>query len=425
MVRTAKRTLGMLGCGTVGAEVIHSLLHRSSAPVSIKRVAVRDISKRRPIGPVAKRLTTDWREVVDDPEIEVVLELMGGETPALAAIKRALENGKSVITANKLVLSRHGHDLHEIAAGRGAFLGFRATLAGIHPIIFYLHSSIPSGKTIRSVHAVLNGTCNFVLDTMESRGVTFDEAVRRAQNAGFAEADPSLDVDGIDTMNKITIINRLIYGAFRGDAATIERNGLREGIREITPQDLAFASELGYCVKLLGIIENVNGFRSVRAHPALVRKDHPLAVLRGAENGIVIVDEYAEESCWTGLGAGAKPTRIAVLQDLYEWGQGRRSISPLPSKTFKFLPSDQLVCKYFLRFTVIDRPGVLAQISRVLWKNHISISAVVQKERREGDRVPLIITTHDARERNVRRAFGTILKLAVVKSPSTFIRIVV
>lgn len=418
------RGIGLLGCGTVGSEVVRQLHRGRAHDLIVRRIAVRDLRKRRDIGKAAGLLTREWKKVVDDPDVNVVLELMGGEQPALSAIRRALEKGKSVITANKLVLSRHGRELYALARRRKAYLGFRATIAGIHPMIFYLHYSIPAGKSIRSIHAVLNGTCNFVLDEMDSSKVSFEAAVRSAQEKGFAEADPSLDVEGRDTFHKISIIHQLIYGVSAANRDITPRKQLCEGITRVSPLDLTFAGELGYRIKLLGTIDVANGSRQIRVHPALVPKDHVLALLKGAENGIVIIDEYGERSGYTGLGAGAKPTRIAVLQDLHEWAAGQPGLLPAESRSLSLLPPEAIACKYFLHFTAVDRPGVLAQISKILWHHGISISAVIQKERRQGNRVPLIITTHETRERAMQRAFKAILKLPVVKAPSTFLRIV-
>ncbi|MBI2890512.1 MAG: homoserine dehydrogenase [Nitrospirae bacterium] len=418
------RGVGLLGCGTVGGEVAGYLVRERSAQFKIHKIAVREPGKPRRLGRLKDRLTTDWREVVDHPDVDVVLELMGGEQPAFAAMKRALERGKAVVTANKLVLSRHGRELYDLARRQGVYLGLRATIAGIHPMIFFLHLALPAGKSIRSLHAVLNGTCNFVLDEMESASRSFEDAVRVAQKLGYAEADPSLDVLGRDTFHKISIIHQLVYGVSAADGRISPDRGLCEGIDRITAEDLHFAAELGYRVKLLGTIESVEGRRSIRVHPALVPKEHVLALLKGAENGMVMVDDYGEKSGYTGLGAGAKPTRIAVLQDLHAWAAGQAGVLPGEGRTLNLLPADEIASKYFLKFTVIDRAGVLAQISRVLWRHNISISAVIQKERREGDRVPLIITTHETMERSMRRSFKEILRLSVVRSPSTFLRIV-
>jgi homoserine dehydrogenase len=429
--RAPARRVGVLGFGAVGSGVIRRLLEGAAPGLELARVAVRDRTKRRPVRVPAPVLTEDALDVVRDASVDVVVEATG-DRAARTWILEALRHGKDVVTANKAVVADHWLEIFREARGRGRRVGIRATFTGCHPIMTYLQRARGSAKKIERIRAVLNGTCNLVLDLV-GEGRTFDEAVREAQRRGVAEADPSDDVGGTDTMYKVKILLHLMYGvpALKGEIPT-------EGIRPVEADDIAYARELGYEVKLVGAIDDDGGRVWARVHPALIPRDHFLAALKGVQNGIVIEDAYGEVAGWMGDGAGTNATAVAIMNDLLE-PPPAEEFAPAPEAARRILalaPIEAIRAPWYLRLDLVDRAGVLARVASVLARQMISISAVIQKPARAGApaetgraggrsaTVPVVILTHAAEERAVRAAVARLRRLREVRGEARTIRII-
>lgn len=421
--RSPARRVGVLGFGAVGSGVIRRLLEGAAPGLELARVAVRDRTKRRPVRLPPGALTEDALEVVRDPRVDVVVEATG-DRAARGWILEALRHGKDIVTANKAVVADHWLEIFREARMRGRRVGIRATFTGCHPIMTYLQRARGSAKRIERIRAVLNGTCNLVLDLVGD-GRTFDEAVREAQRRGVAEADPSDDVDGIDTMYKVKILLHLMYGvpALKGSIPA-------EGIRGIAPDDVGYARELGYAVKLVGAIDDDGARVWARVHPALVPDDHFLAKLRGVQNGIVIEDAYGEVSGWMGDGAGTNATAVAIMNDLLEPPPADEFAPGAARRILALAPIEAIRAPWYLRLDLADRAGVLARVASVLAREGISISAVIQKPARgrpssgRSPSVPVVILTHAAEERSVRAAVARLRRLREVRGEARTIRIV-
>jgi len=403
--------IGVIGMGTIGSGLVRYLHKNKSDKYKLVMVAEKDRKKWHRSGIPQNILTDDYKLVIDDERIGTVVELIGGEEPALTIAKKTLNTGKNFITANKVLISSYGEELFRIAQRNNCYIGFRASIVGGHPIMSYLKNAYVSGKRIKRIFAVLNGTCNFILDEMEKSGVGFDVALKKAQGLGIAEPDPTLDIDGWDTLYKLKIIMHLTLGIAHKDKI------YREGIKNIDPIDIIFAKEFGYRIKLLGMLEIID--RSVYASvlPVIIPEGKILAKLNGPQNGVEIEDEDGEMSGWIGAGAGVIPTRFAIMQDIKDAINGIPPFFPEKKQDeFKFGNNDNITSKFFLRFTARDKPGVLAQMSKILWKNRINISSVIQKGEGmgSGSYVPVIIITHLTKEGNVRKAYSEIRKLSCI-----------
>lgn len=413
--------IGVAGFGTVGSGLVEYILKEGKSRYELKRILVRNPRKVRKVKVPASLLTTDFRDLTHNPEVDVVVEVIGGREPAYTIAMDALSNGKHFITANKILMVEKGEKLFKLAEKKGVFLGYRGTIVGLHPILHYLRNSIAAGKRIKKLYAVLNGTCNFILDEMERTGADFKSVLKVAQELGYAEPDPTLDVEGWDTLYKLNIVLYLLYGIRR-------YNIHREGITHLDASDLRFASELGYRIKLLGMLNREDGGYSICVRPALIPQTSLLAKLKGAENGVEIEDETGEISGWMGQGAGVVPTRIAIMQDLEDIYNERTTLFPSYENVeeLKLLNVERSSSKYYIRIQAKDKPGVLAKISRILGRHNINISAVIQKESGEGKKryVPVIILVDRTPEENMNRAFSEIKKLDCVSSKgSKFIRV--
>ena len=428
--------LGMIGGGTVGSGVFHALqlnggllASRIGVSVKVRKVAVKAFNEPRPYPIPRPVMTTDWQAVIRDPQVDVVAELAGGTTVARSMILAALKLGKPVVTANKALLSAHGEELFAAARRHGTNLYYEASVCGGIPIIKALREGFV-GNRITHLYGIVNGTCNYILTRMKLEGADFAAVLKDAQAQGYAEAEPSLDVDGFDAQHKIGILASLAHGFWAKPKEIYV-----EGIRAITRADIQFAGQLGYTIKLLGIIKRVGGRGSkarvqVSVYPTLVPNSHVLASVNHVFNAVFVRGDVVGDTLFYGRGAGKDATASAVLSDLADaaldlkFGTKHRVPPFVPhERDGAVVPMDEVVSRYFVRLNVVDQPGVLAQISAIFGRAHIGISSVIQPESREGASVPLILMLHDAPNGAVTRALKKIGKLAVVRSKPVMIRV--
>jgi homoserine dehydrogenase len=426
--------VGLIGFGTIGAGVVKLLQRnqaqiraRLGAPLRLVRIADIDLRSDRGVRVDRRLLTDDAEALIDDPTIDVVIELMGGYEPARRFVLRAIANGKSVVTANKALLAVHGAEIFGRVEQARVDIGYEASVGGGIPIIRTLKEGLAADRN-RAIYGIVNGTSNYILSTMTQHGGEFGAVLQDAQRQGLAEADPTYDIDGIDAAHKLTLLIQLAFSA----AAQFKKIPV-EGIRHVTQLDIGFAREFGYVIKLLAIAKQDGDRIEARVHPTMVPRQHLLADVSGAYNAIAVQGEALGASIYFGLGAGRMPTATAVVADLMDVGRNllgahRGRVAPLgyplaQQRRVPLKPMDDLVSEYYLRFMVADRPGVLATISGILGAHDISIASVIQKEREHRASVPIVIRTHHAQERNLRRALRAIDRLAVVRAKSTVIRI--
>jgi homoserine dehydrogenase len=408
--------VGLLGCGTVGGGVLQLLRAnaayleaRVGASLDVVRVLVRDAEKDRVPELDRARLTTDPEAILGDPAIDVVIEVMGGVEPARGHLTRAIEAGKQVVTANKMLLALHGGDLLERAKKRGVDLAFEGAVGGGIPVIRVLRDALAS-DTIASLSGIVNGTSNYILTRMRQDGLSFEAALKEAQEKGYAEADPGLDVDGGDAAHKLVVLAMLAFGA-RLDGAEIPT----EGIRGVEPVDHEFAERFGYVVKHLAVAKDRSGALELRVHPALVAKDSPLANINGVLNAIAVEGRALGPCLLSGRGAGDLPTAVSVVADVVDVaiakksgiaGQSTRAVRLAPRAV---APMDDVEGRYYFRFSVFDRPGVLARITGALGERGVSIEQMVQQGRGSTDvPVDVVMLTHDTKESAVQAALGAI-----------------
>jgi homoserine dehydrogenase len=422
-------SVGLIGFGTVGtgtfrilrdnAELIQS---RLGVPVKVRKIAVREIGRSREIQVPAALLTDNADEVVNDPEIDVVVELIGGYEPAKRLILAAIARGKHIVTANKALLSAHGSEILSAARRKGVAVGFEASVGGGIPVIKVLKEALAANR-ILSVYGILNGTCNYILTKMTDEGRSFDDVLSEAQRAGYAEADPTFDVGGIDTAHKLAILVNLAFGL------TLEPDAIfTEGITVISPLDIDFGKQFGYRLKLLAIAKQHNGRVEVRVHPTMIPNESPIAKVGGAYNAVQIVGDACGDIMLYGKGAGSMPTGSAVVADIMDISRailnpGTQPVSAATSGNLTSQDMDEVASLYYLRFMVVDQPGVLSQISGVLGENNISIESVIQRGRALGGVVPLVIMTHQAVEKDMRRALAEIQGLSCVMEQPVLIRV--
>ncbi len=426
--------IGLLGLGTVGTGVVKllqknqaNLRKRLGRGIEIAAVAVRNPARAREVRLARTKITTDARRLVTDPRISVVVELIGGLEPARSLVLAAIAAGKDVVTANKALLAVHGREVFEAAERQGVRIGFEGSVGGGVPIIRTLKEAL-AGDRNRAIYGIVNGTCNSILTAMTERGGEFQEALAEAQAAGLAEADPSLDIDGTDAAQKLSLLAALAFGAIC-PVADIHT----EGIRGISQIDVAFARELGYVIKLLAIAKDDGKAIEARVHPTMIPRSHLLADVGGAFNAIQIQGDALGPTMYVGQGAGMFPTATSVVSDIVEIAReqirDRIAATPplgLPWRELRrtpLRPMADLECEVYLRFLVVDRPGVLGRIAGILGRHQISIASVIQKDRRRGTSVPIVIRTHEAREGNLRRALAEIGRLRVVTGKPVFVRI--
>lgn len=426
--------IGLIGLGTVGTGVVRVLKENASvirerlgAELVLKRAADRDIVRDRGVRFESGVLTTDALEVINDPDISIVIELVGGTTVAKDFILKALEAGKHVVTANKALLSTHGEEIFKKAVDKGLDVYFEASVGGGIPVIKALREGLAANR-IEAVYGIINGTSNYILSKMTHDGGKFEDVLRRAQEKGYAEADPAYDVEGIDAAHKLAILINLAYGTFVALADIYT-----EGITRISPLDIKFAKEFGYRIKLLAIAKSVDGSVEARVHPTMVPATHPLASVDGVYNAIYIRGSAVGPLMLSGLGAGMMPTASAVVSDVIDISRnilkgisGRVwpfACTPDAMRDVKIKDMNSLEIPYYLRFLALDKPGALSKISGVLGAHNISILSVIQKDRKIGGAVPLVILTHHALEAELRSAIEEIEKLDIILDKVVCIRI--
>jgi homoserine dehydrogenase len=419
--------VGVLGCGNVGAALVRALednaaliTQRAGVRIVVTRVAVHNVTKERDVELADGVLTNDAEAVVGDPNVDVVVEVIGGVEPARSLILTALKAGKPVITANKELLANFGEELFEAAETAGVDLLFEASVAGGIPLMRPLRESL-AGERIQRVMGIVNGTTNYVLTQMTEEGSSNAEAVAEAQELGYAERDPTADVEGFDAAAKAAIIATIAFGA-----KVVAGDVYREGITGITADDIAAAGELGYVVKLLGVIEECDGAVSARVHPAMVPTEHPLASVRGSYNAVFIEGETVGSLMLLGRGAGGGPTASAVLGDVIDAcknlhaGARGATIGTLVRK--RILPIDETASQFYISLDVMDQPGVLAAIAGVFGTHDVSIQSMQQKGQGEGAR--LIFVTHLAREADLTATIHDVRELDVVGRVGSVLRVV-
>ncbi|MDP8977979.1 MAG: homoserine dehydrogenase [Actinomycetota bacterium] len=416
--------VGLLGCGIVGSGVVGILTEhadriagRLGARLSLGPVAVRTGSRDRDVE--VPRLTTDPREVVDDPDVDIVVEVMGGIEPARGLIAAALSAGKSVVTANKELVSTLGPELLELADAKGGRLEYEAAVAGGIPIIKPLRESL-AGDRVRRVLGILNGTTNYILTQMTEEGVGFGDALGEAQRLGYAERDPAADVEGFDAAAKTAILASLAF-----DTRLVAGDVYREGITRVTADDIVHARRMGYVVKLLAIAEDTGGGVGARVHPALVPATHPLASVRESFNAVFVEAEAAGELMFYGRGAGSLPTASAVVGDVVTVARallsGERKVNGARPGPGRLRPFDETTVQYYLRLEVADQPGVLARIAGAFGDHDVSIKSVWQEG--SGDSAQLLLITHAARERDVQATLHALRELPSVRSVPSVMRV--
>ena len=430
----ARIGVGLVGFGTVGTGVAKILLgnrtliqRRVGVPVELVRVADLDITRDRGILLPPGMLTADLREVLDDPSIDIVLELIGGYDVAKRVILDAMARGKQVVTANKALLAVHGEEIFEAAARHLVDLGFEASVGGGIPVIRALTEGL-TANTILSIYGIINGTSNYILSRMTSEGQGFQEVLAEAQRAGYAEADPTFDVAGIDSAHKLSIMVSLAYGT-----PVNFKDVYTEGITRITPLDITYAKEFGYTIKLLGIAKFSDGEVEARVHPTMIPSTSPVAHVEGVYNAIQLVGDAVNDIVLYGQGAGSMPTGSAVVSDVIDIARNllRGASGRVPPASFqqdqrrplRIRRMEEIVSLYYLRFMVLDRPGVLSQISGVLGRHGISISSVLQQGRKEGQTVPVVIMTHTSTERDVQSSIREIDRMPFISEPTMLIRV--
>lgn len=426
--------VGLIGWGTVGSGAVKIIIEdkdmierRLGLPLVLKKVADLDITSKRPVDVDPAILTTDADEIINDPDIDIVIQLIGGIDAAKAMMLKAIAAGKHVVTANKALLAKHGREIFEAADKAGVEVQFEAAVAGGIPIIRTLKEGL-AANNINYFFGILNGTANYILSKMSAEGVDFDTVLKEAQDKGYAEADPSLDVEGDDTAHKLAILVSLAYG-MNVDLSDI----YVEGIKGIDSLDIRFAAEFGFVIKLLAISSRDGKEVEARVHPAMLPADHVLAGVGGAFNAVLFNGHAVGDILLYGQGAGMMPTASSVISDCIELARAIsrgaiRRVPPLawPAKVENGLSLKDMAhtkTKYYFRFTALDKPGVLSDISGVLGGHNISISAVIQKGKKINGAVSLVMLTHEAMESDVKNAVEEIRNMDVVTGDIVLIRV--
>lgn len=425
--------VGLIGFGTVGTGVVKILQNnadliarRVGRKVVLAKIADLDVTTDRGVTVPAGILTTDAKDILNDPQIDIVVELIGGHEPAKRFILQALSSQKGVVTANKALLADHGEEVFEAAFKAQADLGFEASVGGGIPIIRSLTEGL-AGNRLTSIIGIMNGTSNYILTRMTQEGRDFGDILKEAIREGYAEADPSLDIDGIDAVHKLVIMVNLAYGT------PVPMNAVYvEGISKISTVDIAFARELGFTIKLLGIAKMQDQIIEARVHPTLVPTDSPIAQVHGVYNAIHLIGDAVGDIVLYGKGAGSLPTASAVVGDIIDLARNRlhKSFSRIPATSFQWesrqplaiKPMAEIQSQYYLRCMVKDEPSVLSTIAGILGEQGISILSVLQKGRKQGQSVPLVILTHRASERGIQSALQNLNVLPIISEPTTLIR---
>jgi len=426
--------VGLLGLGTVGGGTLtvlrrnaEEITRRAGREIRVLRAAVRNLDKAKALADDLP-LTTNPFDVVDDPDIDIVVELIGGLEPARELVLQAIANGKHVVTANKHLVAKHGNEIFAAAQAKGVIVAFEAAVAGGIPIIKALREGLTANR-IEWLAGIINGTSNFILTEMRDKGAAFEDVLKEAQRLGYAEADPTFDIEGIDAAHKLTILSAIAFGIpMQFDRA------YTEGISKLTREDVKYAEELGYRIKLLGIARRAENGIELRVHPTLIPERRLIANVDGAMNAVLVKGDAVGPTLYYGAGAGAEPTASAVVADLVDVTR-LHTADPhhrVPHLAFQpdqladtpILPMDEVRTAYYLRLRAYDRPGVLADITRILADSNISIDAMVQKEPAEGEeQVNIILLTHVTVEKNVNAAIAKIEALDTVAGQVMRIRL--
>jgi homoserine dehydrogenase len=426
--------VGLLGIGTVGGGT-YTVLTRNQAEISrrlgttvrVVQVADRNLAHAKQVTGGQVAVTDDAFAVVNNPDVDVVVELIGGYTVAKELVLKAIENGKHVVTANKALLAVHGNEIFKAAAAKGVIVAFEAAVAGGIPIIKALREGL-SANRIEWVAGIINGTTNFILSEMREKGLAFDDVLKEAQRLGYAEADPTFDVEGIDAAHKLTIMAAIAFGM----PMQFEK-AYTEGITKLTIKDIKYAEELGYRVKLLGISKKTDAGVELRVHPTLIPEKRLVANVNGAMNAVVVKGDAVGPTLYYGAGAGAEPTASAVVADLVDIARLTNASAEqrVPYLGFQLeqqvvlnvLPISEVSSAYYLRMRAMDKPGVLAEVTKILGDRDISIDAMMQKEPQEGEsEADIVILTHVTMERNMDAAIEAIQALPAIAGHVTKIR---
>ena len=427
--------VGLLGLGTVGGGTItvlrrnqEEITRRAGREIRIMIAAVRDIEKAQKYAGEGLKITNNPMDVVDNPDIDIVVELIGGTDPAKDLVMMAIENGKHVVTANKALVAKYGNEIFAAAQAKGVMVAFEAAVAGGIPIIKALREGLTANR-IEWIAGIINGTSNFILSEMRETGASFADALRAAQGQGYAEADPTFDVEGIDAAHKLTIMSAIGFGIPMQFKAAYT-----EGISKLAQEDIRYAEELGYRIKLLGIAKRRSSGIELRVHPTLIPARRLIANVEGVMNAILVKGDAVGQTMYYGAGAGAEPTASAVVADIVDVSRMLRAdpehrvphlaFQPGQLSEILVLPMGEVQTAYYLHLRVLDRPGVLADITRILADLHISIEAMVQKQPHEGEeQVDIIMLTHLTVEKNVDAAIKRIEGLEMVVGPVIRIRL--
>jgi len=422
--------VGLIGLGTVGSQVAERMLswgpqlsRRAGVELCLKRVLVRDVAKRRTVEVSSDLLTADPADLLDDQSIEVLIEVAGGDEPIRSYVEQAIRAGKHVITANKVVMAKHGPELLDLAAEKNVDVYFEAAVGGGIPLISAFRTDLQANR-IERVSAVINGTTNYVLGRMASAGLPMPDAVREAQDAGYAEADPTDDIGGFDATYKLAILASIAYEIkVRPDEI------FREGIEGIEPVDFRYARELGYAIKLIAHTQRHPGRVEARVHPAMIPLEHPLARVEGAENAVFVEGDLVGQVLLVGQGAGGRPTASAVVGDLIDLARSiRRGVQSRPSFSFDdrigVVPIGEVKTRAYYRMLAEDRPGVVAAVGQVFAEEGVSISSFIQKDAWSHDQTAeLVVTTHPSLDASLQRARERMAQLDAVRSVSSFLRV--
>jgi len=427
--------VGLLGIGTVGggtwtvlARNQEEISRRAGRAIEISVVADKEVEKAKKLTAGKARVTADAFAVVRDPEIDIVIELIGGVTLAKDLVLAAIENGKHVVTANKALLATHGNEIFAAAQKKDTMVAFEGAVAGGIPIIKALREGLTANR-IEWIAGIINGTSNFILSEMREKGLPFDAVLEEAQKRGYAETDPTFDIEGVDAAHKLTIMAAIAFGI----PMQLDKC-YKEGIARLTQEDIRYAEQLGYRIKLLGITKHVRDGIELRVHPTLIPARRLIANVEGVMNAVLVKGDAVGATMYYGAGAGAEPTASAVVADLVDITRlhtadpdhrvPHLAFQPDRMSNIKVLPMDEVVTSYYLRMRVHDRPGVLADITRILADASISIGAMIQREPAEGEeQVDIIMLTHQTREKSVNAAIRKIEALPVVSGKVTRIRL--
>jgi homoserine dehydrogenase len=426
--------IGILGLGTVGTGIAKILTEnkalitsRLGAELTLKRAADIDLEKDRGLDFKDDVLTADAFDVVNDPEIDIIFEMIGGENIAKDLISKAIDNGKHIVTANKALLASYGNTLFKAAADKGVTIAFEPSVGGCMPIIKTLRESLV-GNHIQSISGILNGTCNYILSQITDKGVSFEDALADAQAKGFAEADPTLDIEGFDTAHKLAILSSIAFGM------EINLKDIYiEGISNITPMDIEFADKYGYKIKLLAITKYTGDSVEARVHPTMIPLSNPLSNVNGSLNAVTISGDAVGEMMLYGHGAGMMPTASAAVSDAIDIARDllNGNVSTVPMLSFQMKdirsipihPIDEIQSVYYFRFAALDQPSVLSKITGILGNHDISIKSVHQTEQKLNGAVPIFMLTHQAREAKVKKALSEISSLDIISDTPVLIRI--